>query len=83
MRIYTLHTQYIIQVRQWFLTLYSKVFKLFAFLIESCKLFDIEGPMQEIVFCPMLVLRKGYLSLEKLFVLLILKCGANLKISLR
>ena len=39
--------------------------------------------MQEIVFCPMLVLRKGYLSLEKSFVLLILQCGANLKISLR
>ena len=77
-----IHTIFI-QKRKCLLTLGLKVFKLFAFLIESSKLFDIEGPIQEIVFCPMLVLQKGFLSLEKLFLVSILQCGANSKISLR
>ena len=35
----------VIQVRLCFLTLYLKVFKLFALLSESGKLFQIEGPI--------------------------------------
>ena len=57
------------------------MFKLFALLIESGKLLLIEGPIQEIAFCPMFVLRKGLLSLEKLFLVPMLQCGANSEIS--
>ena len=42
-----------------------KVLKLFAFLIESGELFHIEGPLKEIVFCPMLVLKNGFFKLRK------------------
>ena len=66
---------------QCFLTLCLKVFKLFALLIESGKLFQIEGPIYEIAFCPMFVSQKGFLSLEKFFLVPIIQCGANSKIS--
>ena len=46
------------------MTLCLKVTKLFTLLIESGKLFQVEGPISEIVFCLMFVLRKGFLSLE-------------------
>ena len=59
-----------------------KVFKLSVFLINSGKLFLREGPTNEIAFCSMFVLRKGILSFANLFLVSILKCGANLKISL-
>ena len=51
--------------------------KVFASSIESGKLFQTEESMQEFVFCPMFVLQKGFLSLEKLFLVPILQCGAN------
>ena len=73
----------VIQVRLCFSTLYLKVFKLFALSIESGKLFQIEGPIYEIAFCPMLVLQKGFLSLEKLFLVPMLPYGTNAKISFR
>ena len=47
----------------------------------ASKLFQIQGLIQEIAFCPMFVLRKGILSLEKVFLVLILQCGTNSKIS--
>ena len=40
-----IYTLCVIQVRSCFLTLCLKVFRLFAFLLESGKLFQIEGPI--------------------------------------
>ena len=57
--------------------LIDPAFKLFVFSIESRKLLHTEGTKSEIVFCPLLVLRKRFLSLEKLFFAPILPCGAN------
>lgn len=51
------------------------------FIMGSGKLLHIEGPMYDKVFYPMLVFRKGDLSLGKLFVVSILQCKANSKIS--
>ena len=51
------------------------------FIMGSGKLLHIEGPMYDKVFCPRLVFRKGDLSLGKLFVVSILQCKANSKIS--
>ena len=42
-----------------------KVFNLFTFIIESGKLFLIEGPIQETVFCPMFCLEKRIFKFRK------------------
>ena len=60
-----------------------KVFKLLAFLIVSHKLFQTKRPIYEIIFYLMCVLGKRFLSLEKLFLVPILQCGVNSKISFR
>ena len=44
-----------------------KVFKLFVFLMSSGRLFHKDGSMFDKIFCLVLVLRKGCLSLAKLF----------------
>ena len=46
------------------------------FLINLGKLFHREGSNNEIAFCPMLVLRKEFLSSANLFLASILQCGA-------
>ena len=56
---------------------------MFALLIEWGKLFQIEGPIRETAFCSMFVLRNGFLSLEKLFLVPMLQYEANSKISFR
>ena len=61
--------------KQRFFTLCLKVFKLFVFLMGSGRLLQKEGPTYDKVFCPVLVLRKGCLSLIKLFLVSILQCG--------
>ena len=49
----------------------------------SGRLFNNEGPMYDKVFYPVLVLREGCLSFAKLFLVAILQCGVNPKISFR
>ena len=44
----------------------SKYLKLFFFFKDPGRLFDGEGPVYEKPFCPMLVFRKGTLSLARL-----------------
>ena len=46
-----------------FFTSCLKVFKLMFLFIELGNLFQTEGPIYERLFCPMVVLRKGTLSL--------------------
>ena len=72
-----------IQFRQYFLTLCLKVFRLSGFLINSGKLFHSEGLTNEIAFCPMFVLQKRILSFANLFLVSILQCAVNSKISFR
>ena len=52
------------QIRQLFLTLYLKVFKLSFLKINSGNLFRREGQTDEIALCPMFVLQKGILSFD-------------------
>ena len=43
----------------------------------SGKLLHKEGPMHDKVFCPVLVLRRGYLSIGKLFFVAALQCRVD------
>ena len=65
--------------RQSFCTLCLKVFKLFVYLMGLGRLFHKEGPMHDEIFCPVLVLWKGCLSLAKLFLVSLLQCLVNSK----
>ena len=53
------------------------------FLMGSGKLLHKEGPMHDKVFCPVLVLPRGYLSIGKLFFLAVLQCRVNSQILFR
>ena len=52
--------------RHYLFRLCLKVFETVVFFIDQGRLFHTEGPMYERPFCPILVFRKGTLSLEKL-----------------
>ena len=71
----------VIWLKQCFLRLYLKVFKLLAFFNVSGIWFKNERPIKGKIFWPVFVSRKGHLSYKKLLLKLILSLCSNSKTS--
>ena len=73
----------VIWLKECFLRLYLKLFKLSVFFNVSGIWFQNEGPIKDKAFWPVFVFRKGRLSFKKLLLKLTLPSGGNLKTSFK